>query len=167
MKPLSLLIFLISILLCSCNNNEPALEVELPINSVFVPVTIQINKSELSEQEQAEIMDLVNNRHIVNDVSELPNDPIGHNEAFLDVDYSAQTLLIMYLFKIWTFDTYSSRFYRNTRENSFNWVVRLGITGDYDEVAETVQLTRFAILVRKLPVDADVQTWYSMTQIGS
>ena len=167
MKKLSFVISILLLLFCSCNNNEPDLEVELSINSVFIPATIEINKNDITDREREEIMNLVNNKHIVNDVSELPNDPFGQNEAFFNINFSKQTLLITYLYKKWSFETYSNRFYKNTKENSYNWVVKLGINADYDEDTEVVQLTRFAILVRKLPIDADVQTWYSLTELGS
>lgn len=165
MKQLVYLTIITALLLCSCNNNnEPDLEIELPINSVFIPVTIKINKNDIDEQEREEIMNLINTKHIVNDASEVPSDPIGQNKAFYNINYNEQTLLIMYLYKRWTFETYSNRFYRNTKENSYNWVLRLGMTMDDDDT-EFVQLTRFAILVRKLPADTDVQTWYSQTPL--
>lgn len=163
MKRLGLLVSLTILLLCSCHNNrEPDLEIELPINAAFIPVTIEINKNDIDEQEREEIKNLVNGKHIVNDLSELPNDPIGQTEAFNNIDFENQTLLIMYLYKRWTFSTYSNRFYRNTQENSYNWVVQLGMATEYDEDSELVRLTRFAILVRKLPANAEMQTWYSL-----
>lgn len=168
MKQLGFLIFMLSLLFCSCNNNkETDLEIELPINSTFIPVSIDINTAEIGEKEREDIMNLVNNGHVVNDVSELPSDPIGKNEAFYSVNFNENTLLIAYLFKKWSLDTYSNRFYKNTEENSFNWVVRIGSALDYDDDPDVVSLTRFAILVRKLPVDAKVQTWYSFSQLGS
>ena len=165
MKRLGFLIFIISLFFCSCNNNEPDLQIELPINAVFLPATIDINKADIDQQEREGIMKLVNNKHIVNDVSELPNDPIGQNEAFHNINYKEHTLLIMYQFRSWTIDTYSNLFYRNTEENSYNWVVRLGTTGNDDDT-EVVHLTRFAILVKKLPDGADVITWTSLTQLA-
>lgn len=166
MKQIVCFIFIISLLFSSCNNNhEPDLVIELPIVSVFIPLSIKINKSDIDDQQRIELMNLVNNKHIVNDVSELPNDPIGQNEAFKHINYKEQTLLISYHFKSWTIDTYSNRFYKNTQENSFNWVVNLGTTADEDDDKDAVYLTRFAIVVRKLPVNADVQTWYSVTQL--
>ena len=167
MKKLGCLLILTTLLLGSCNrNDELDLDIDLPINSVFIPVSMEINREEINEQEREEIMKLVNSKHVVNDVSELPNDPIGQNEAFQHINYKEQTLLIMYLFKRWTFETYSNRFYRNTQENTYNWVLKLGVTLDNDDNTEQMQLTRFAILVRKLPVNADVETWYSLTQLG-
>lgn len=167
MKYLSFLLIAFSVLFCSCNkNDEPALNIELPIISVFIPETIDINKTEIDEQERAEIMNLVNNQHIINDVSEVPNDPIGKNEVFYNINYKEQTLLIMYHFKMWPIITYNNQFYRNTQENTYNWVVKLGTTSDFDEDSDTVQLTRFAILVRKLPLNAEVKTWYSLTNLS-
>ena len=168
MKQIGLFTLILTLLFCSCNNNnEPDLEIELPINSVFIPNSIEINMNDIDDQQRGEIMKLVTNKHIVNNIAEVPSDPIGKNEAFYNVNYNEQTLLIMYLYKNWPFDTYSNRFYKNTKENIYNWVVKLGINPDYDEDTEIMQLTRFAILVRKLPAGADVQTWYSVTQLGS
>lgn len=167
MRRLGLFVFILSMLLCSCNNNnEPDLVIELPINSVYVPVSIEINKADLDEQERKELLNLANNKHIVNDVSEVPNDPIGKNQAFYNVNYNENTLLIMYIFKTWPIETYSNLFYRNTEDNSYNWLVKLGTFLGYDEDSEAIQFTRLAILVRKLPAEADVQTWYSITQLG-
>lgn len=166
MKKLGFLILMVSLMFCSCNNNnDPDLEIELPIYAVFMPATIELNKADISEQERAEIMKLVNNTHVVNDISEIPNDPFVKNDVFDCVNFNEQTLLIIYHFKSWTIETYSNRFFRNTQENSYNWVVRIGTGPVNDEPTETVQLTRFAILVRKLPPDADVKTWYSLTQL--
>ena len=167
MKQLSLIILMGILLFCSCNNNnEPDLQIEVPIISVFMPVSIDIKQSEFDEKEREEIMKLVNNKHIVNEISELPSDPIGQNEAFRHINFQDRTLLIMYIFKSWPIDTYSNIFYKDTKENSYNWVVRLGTAGGDDDETETIQLTRFAILVKKLPADAQVQTWRSLTQLG-
>lgn len=156
---------MITLLVCSCNNNkEPDLEIELPINSVFIPATIEINRAEMDEQEREEIMNLVYNKHIVNDISELPNDPIGQNEAFYKINYQENTLLLMYIYHIWPIDTYANRFYRDTDDDSFNWVVKIGITPANEDDTEIIQLTRFAILVRKLPADAVIETWSSLTE---
>lgn len=155
-----------TLLLCACNNNkEPDLEIEFPISVAFDPASIEINKDEIDEQERAEIMYLVNNKHVVNDISELPSDPIGQDDAFYRIDYQANTLLIMYIYHWWVIDTYTNRFYRNTSDNSYNWVVRLGITPDDDNTAETVRLTRFAVVVRKLPSEAKIETWSSLTEL--
>lgn len=164
MKQLAILISMITLLLGSCNNNkEPDSEIELPINSEFLPASIEINKAEMEEQEREEISNLVNSKHIVNNISELPNDPIGQNEAFYKINFQENTLLIKYVYHRWSIDTYANRFYRNTGDNSYNWVVKLGVTTDDDE-SEVVQLTRFAILVKKLPADAVIETWMTLTE---
>lgn len=165
MKHIGSLILMIALLLCSCNNNTSDLEIELPINSVFIPASIAINKADLDDEQRNEIMNLVNNNHIVNDISEVPNDPIGQNEAFHHINFDEYTLLIMYFFKSYSIDTYSNRFYKNTEENTFNWVVRIGTFTDSEDYGEDINLTRFAILVKKLPADADVITWRSLTTL--
>ena len=153
------------LLFCSCNNNnEPDLVKELPIISAFIPASIEINKTDLDEEERMGLMSLVNNKHIINDVSELPQDPIGQNEAFYHINYEEQTLLIMYLLNSYTIDTYSNRFFKNTKENSYNWVVNVGTYTEYDDETDLLQLTRFAILVRKLPTDAVIETWWTLSE---
>ena len=165
MKQIALLISMITLLFCSCNNNkEPDLEIELPINSEFIPASIEINRAEMDEQEREEISNLVNNKHIVNDISELPNDPIGQNEAFYKINFQENTLLIMYNYHRWHIETYANRFYRNTGDNSYNWIVKLGVTTEDDDETEVIQLTRFAILVRKLPADSVIETWRSLSE---
>lgn len=168
MKQLSFFILISILLLSSCNNNnEPDLTIELPINLVYIPASIEINKADLDEQELKNIMNLVNNKHIINDISEIPDDPIGQNEAFYHINYNEQTLLIMYIFKKWSLDSYYNVFYKDTKENSFNWVVKLGTTTDLDDETEVVKLTRFAILVRKLPENANLKTWHSLTHLNN
>lgn len=165
MKQFVLLITIITLLFCSCNNNkEPDLEIELPINSEFIPASIEINSAEMDEQEKEEIMNLVNNKHIVNDISELPNDPIGQNEAFYKINFQENTLLIMYIYHRGSIDAYTNRFYRNTGDNSYNWVVKLGVTMEDDD-SEVIKLTRFAILVKKLPADAVIENWWNLKEL--
>lgn len=163
MKHFSLLISIIALLFCSCNNKEPDLEIELPINAVFIPMSVEFDRDEMDQQEKDEIMNLVNNKHIVNDISELPNDPIGGTDVFHKINFQDNTLLITYIYHRWIIETYSNRFYRNTEENTYNWVVKLGINSESVDYADNVQLTRFAILVRKLPANAKVETWSSHT----
>ena len=155
---------MLTLLFCSCNNNkEPDFEIALPITSEFIPASIEINRDELDELEKEEISNLINKKHIVNDISELPNDPIGQNEAFYKINFQENTLLIMYKYHRWRIDTYANRFYRNTGDNSYNWLVKLGVTTDNDET-EVIQLTRFAILVKKLPADAIIEGWWSLSE---
>lgn len=167
MKFLSTVIFVFSLLFCACNkNNEPELEMVLPITTSFIPTSVDLNKNDLDDVQREQIKYLTSHEHIVNNISDLPEDPIGHDEVFRKLNYQENTLLILYLLHYWTIDTYSNRFYKNTKENTFNWVVRLGSAYEEGENnSDKTQLTRFAILVKKLPENAELKTWYSHTSV--
>ena len=166
MKYLTLLILSLSILLNSCNNNEPPLEIRLPISEVYVPVSVEFNEKEISQEDKSQLIHLANNQYVINDVSEIPNDPLGLNEtfgvAFDKVNFNEYTLLIKYIINDWTIDSYNNSYYRNTQENTYNWSINIGTASD----TERYRFTRFAILVKKLPTDAKVVIWQGLTQLG-
>ena len=166
MKYLTLLILSLSILLNSCNNNEPPLEIRLPISEVYVPVSVEFNEKEISQEDKSQLIHLVNNQFVINDVSEIPDDPLGLNDtfgvAFDKVNFNEYTLLIKYIISDWTIDSYDNHYYRNTQENTYNWSINIGTASD----TEYCRFTRFAILVQKLPTDAKVVIWQGLTQLG-
>lgn len=90
---------LISILfLCSCNNNdEPKTEIPLPIEKEYPLSTMKINETEFDEN----YLKLAADGLVVTQLSELPEDPFGFNEAFLSIDFSKHTLLLHYLIHDW------------------------------------------------------------------
>ena len=167
MRYLTILILSLSILLSSCNNNnEPPLEIRLPISEVYVPVSVEFNEKEISQEGKSQLIHLVNNQFVINDVSEIPDDPLGLNDtfgvAFDKVNFNEYTLLIKYIINDWTIDSYDNRYYRNTHENTYNWSINIGTASD----TERYRFTRFAILVKKLPTDAKVVIWQGLTQLG-
>ncbi len=167
MKHLYLLILTLCLTLCSCNHNdEPPLEITLPISETYMPATIELNANNLDEEQKRNLIHLVNSGHVINDISELPDDPIGFGEAFYKIDFNENTLLIKYVLHEYTIDTYSSWYYRNTKENSYNWLVNIGTASDTDIDTDDMWFTRFAILVRKLPADAEVKSWFGLTRLG-
>lgn len=167
MRYLSLLLLTISLMLCSCNNNdEPDLEISLPIHEKYLPVSINFNINSLDDAQKRDLIHLVNNEHIINDASELPNDPIGFSDAYTKINFNESTLLIKYLLHDYTIDTYRNRYYLNTKENIYNWSINIGTASDIDVDSDDMFFTRFAILVKKLPSDAHVKTWYGLTQLG-
>ena len=166
MRYLSILILAFSLILCSCNHNEPALEIVLPIYETYVPATIEVNTKGMDEEQKRNLIHLVNtNHHIVNSAAELPDDPIGFSEAYNKINFKNRTLLIKYMLHDYSIDTYNNRYYRNTKENSYNWMVNIGASNP-DVDTENTLLTRFAILVNKLPADADLKSWYGLTHLG-
>ena len=163
-----LLLQALCLIMCSCDKNEePELEIALPISDTYLPASLGFNVSSMDDVRKRELIHLVHNEHIINDIAELPDDPIGFSEAYQKINFKEYTLLIKYLLHYYTIDTYSNRFYRNTKENSYNWTVSIGTASDTDIDTDEIWFTRFAILVRKIPADAQIRTWLGLTFLGN
>ncbi len=167
MKYLSLILLTLGLTLCSCNNNDkPDLEITLPISETYIPVSIELNINSVDEVQKRNLIHLLNNEHIINNASELPNDPIGFSEAYSMIDFKENTLLIKYVLHDWTIDTYSTRYYKNTKENSYNWTINIGTASNMDVDSDDMWFTRFVILVRKLPSDTEIKSWFGLKSLG-
>lgn len=167
MKYLSVLLLTLSLMLSSCNNNdEPDSEIALPISETYLPTSIEFNIMGIDEEQKHEFIHLVNNEYIINDASELPDDPIGFSYAYHKINFKENTLLLKYVLHDYTIDTYSNRYYLDTKENSYNWIVGIGTASDSDIDTDDMSFTRFAILVKKLPADAHVKSWLGLKSLG-
>lgn len=167
MKPLSIFLLSLIAVLCSCNrNDEPPLEVALPITETFLPATIEFDANMIDDEQKRNLIHLVNNQHIVNDASELPVDPMGFSDAYRKVNFKESTLLIKYVLHDYTIDTYHNIYFRNTKENSYNWSINIGTASDTNFDSDQLRFTRFAILVNKLPADANFKSWFGLSQFG-
>lgn len=159
MKHLVIIFLALGIALCSCNrHNEPPTETQFLINRQYLPVSIGVD---MADQELVDkIKDLSKSNFIINSADQLPDDPFGFNEAYTDVNFDNYTLLLHYEMHKWRIDTYGNRFYRDNRENTINWAIRIG-SSEFDE-SEPIMFTRFAILIKKLPEDVDLKIWISL-----
>lgn len=171
LKYSSFLFIVFSIIFCSCNkNDDPELEVNLPITETFLPVSVDFNVNDIDTEQKRQLTHLVNNEHIVNDISEIPEDPLGLNEthgsSFSKINFKEYTLLIKYVLHDWSIDTYNNRFYRNTKEGTYNWTVNVGTVSISDDSSDDLRFSRFAILVKKLPADAKITSWFGLTYLG-
>lgn len=166
MRNLTILLVSLCAFLSSCNHNDPPLKVNLQINREYLPSTISIDSESLTEEQRKVLFGLVNNKHVINDLSELPSDIIPFGESFRSVNFKEQTLLLQYTLHDWSIDTYSNSFYRNTEEKSYNWVVSIGTSSNLDEDTDNLYLTRFAILVQKLPADVSLHTWLGLSHLN-
>lgn len=82
----------LSLVLSSCNNNdETDLEIALPVSATYVPATMECNYNDLGEEQKRNLIHLVNNEHIVNNASELPDDPLGFSAAYQQIDFNTNT----------------------------------------------------------------------------
>lgn len=159
MKYLSLLLIVLGFCLTACNDNEePALEVNLPVTTQYLPAGViwDVTDTEFKEQ----IKPWVNTKWVVNSTEELPADPLGFDESYYKINFSNQTLLLYYDIANYNIVAYQSRYFRNTVENTYNWSILLGISGKLNEddaQIEKLLFSRYALLVPKLPENAEVQ----------
>lgn len=165
MKYLSLILISFFMILCSCNHSEPpTTQISLPITEVYLPVTLTINKGD--KELAGKIKDWDEKKCIVNDFSELPNDPIGFSKAYDGIDFTKYTLLVTYSIRSYIIETYTNRFIRNRIENSYNWYIHVGTSTIPDSNAEEWFFTRYAILVQKLPSSAPVNMYVSTSALN-
>ena len=151
-------------LFSSCNhNNEPPAEVVIPIHDIYLPcsVTIDRNDADLVERYREWNYKVV----IVNSPDQLPDDPLGFNKSYTSgINFNNESLLLVYrIFPFDCIDTYRCRFTKNNLENRYEWGLSIG-SSDYDTDDEGKRtFNRFAISVYKLPTDAELTVWWSLT----
>lgn len=165
MKYLTSLFIILGVLLSSCHkNDEPPKEIPLSIKRNYLPETVAFLKNDNDEAER--FKEFSGKQFIVNNLKEMPADPIGFSNAFGGVDFTRYTLLIVYSTNVWEFETYYNSFYFDTTERKYHWVRYLGVATKPDSSSEELHFTRFAILVDKLPADANVEFSYSLSSLN-
>lgn len=152
--------------LAACNHSEePPMEVKLPIIEPYLPVTKVVERSD--EATVAMCREWHEKTLVVNSKEEIPQDDlIGFSTAYTGVNFEQYTLLLHYKMHRWDIDTYYNYYVRNTVENTYDWTMRIGVSTLSDDTKTTINFTRFGLLVRKLPADADVRTWISLSAAG-
>lgn len=166
MKYYIALLSIILVMLGGCNHNEePPTEVALGISQQFLPVTKEFSKNYSEFAEQAKEFDEIN--LIVNSVEELPDDPLGFSNAYRKIDYDNYTLFLAYRIYRWNYEAYTNWFYRNRLENCYYWQMHLRGINVPDPDSDIRTFNRFAIVVRKLPADANIKFETVIGSIGS
>lgn len=163
MKYLSLILIALSLCITACNhNNEPPVEVNLPIREQFVPGNIIFDMSDTEFKDK--VKPWMNKQVVVNSKEEIPDDPFGFQESYYKINFAENTLLLCYQIHDYDIVSITNRYYRNTVENTYNWSIVLGISGliNDDEEKEKAIISRYAILVPKLPADANVRIWHGL-----
>ncbi len=161
------LLFGMGIWLTGCNrNNEPPMEIELPVNEQYLTANLEFSMSD--EVTKDLIKPWANRQCVVNSLAEIPDDPFGFDESFYKINFKYNTLLLCYQVHDYNVVSYTNRYYFNTVEDTYNWTIRLGINGTINEgdERESVILSRYALLVPKLPADANVSVWFGLTDHG-
>ncbi|MCM1032898.1 MAG: hypothetical protein NC405_03995 [Odoribacter sp.] len=107
----------------------------------------------------------MNKQVVVNSVDEIPNDPLGFAESYYKINFTENTLLLCYQIHDYNIVSITNRYYRNIVENTYNWSINLGISGEINsgDKSEKAIISRYAILVPKLPTDAKVEIWHGLT----
>lgn len=151
--------------LCACNRHEePPMETVWPIQETYMPAGIIFDKTDTDFLDRCKEWD--NKCLIVNDVAELPNDPLGFSDTYRYINYKNFSLILVYRLHRWTIDTYRCRFTRNNVENTFNWTLTVGSDNFDTQDTNKVTISRFAITVKKLPEDADLQIGWQYIDHG-
>lgn len=84
-----LTVFVMSLLLlCSCDSDkmEPSAEKTLRIEQSYQPCTSEFNIHDTEWVEKIKVWS--DKKFIVNDLSELPNDPLGFSDLYTGIDFS-------------------------------------------------------------------------------
>ena len=156
---------LVGVLLCACNrHSEPPVETMWPIQETYMPCSIEFDKSDIDFLTTCREWEDKN--FIVNDVAELPNDPLGFNETYRNISYKNYSLVLVYRLHRWSIDTYRCSFMRNNVEITFNWTLTVGSNNFDPQGTNKVIITRFAITVKKLPEDIDLNIGWQYVDHG-
>lgn len=156
-----LTIVLLCLLLSSCGGkDEPKGNVPLSINDAFIPVSIIVNRSDKAMVEECKIFS--NKDMVVQSKSNLPDDPFDSDKTFDAIDFNYNTLLITYYVHTYNLLSCNNYFVRNYTDNTYDWTINMGITGDAVDSFDQLIFTRFAILVPKLQKNADLKVYYGI-----
>lgn len=148
----------------ACNRNEePPTTIDYYFCEQYIPMTIEYSKTDTDLIEQ--IRPVAGKQFVINSLDELNANPMGFSEAYKKINFNDYTLLVYYLLHRYNIEAYSSRYYKNTLEGNFNWVINLSTTDRPELPDDKGMMTRFALLVRKLPSDAEVKTWTSISSL--
>lgn len=157
--------FVVTLMMTGCNHNdEPPMETRLRIYQEYLPVSIDGRRSD--DAFISTCREWNNKRFMVNSVDGLPDDPIGFSQSYKNISFTNQSLLITYRTHWWEMVGVSNMFVKNNVEKTFNWTIMLDLESMPDEPGEMLTLTRFAILVPKIPSDSKLQVWWSYTDLS-
>lgn len=160
-KYLNLAVVMLLALLASCNHNdEPPLEANLSVAEQYMPANTVFNADDKEFLDK--VKGYADKTMVINSLAELNDDPFGFSDAYKGIDFDEYTLLVAYWLHDMKIDTFRNRYYRDTKEKTYNWAIHIGTSTPPDESPEQLEFTRFAILVKKLPADADIRIWKSI-----
>lgn len=156
MKYLTVLLGALAFLTCSCNNNndEPPAKTVLPIRVYYQPMNTWMDESEIDRNEH--LKELNHRIVVVNSAAELPDDGLGFSDAYVKADFQHYTMLIYYRIHRWEFEAYQYRYIFDNLERKYNWTIMLHVDSDENHYPGMRCISRFAIMVDKIPENAEV-----------
>lgn len=150
-----LFIFFIGVFLCSCNKtDEPPMKQPLPIQEQFVIESCSIDTS--NEYLMTQCSAFSRKCYVVNAIDDYPSDNLGFSEAYYNIDFSSYTVLLYYRLHTWELETYKYRYYYDQSNNSYNWLIQIGLGDNVDGILNYRIFSRFAIKVKKIPINSDI-----------
>lgn len=151
--------------LSSCNrDNEPPAEVAVVVKEVYMPVVMTVDRTDAGLLDHCR--ELNEKLFLVRSAEDLPDDPMGFTSAYRTVNFKYSDLLITYRLHRWGIDTYRNRYVRNNIDKTYDWYLTIGIS-DFDEDADnSLQFTRFAITVPKIPEGYEAKSMFSLQSLG-
>ena len=141
--------------ICSCNNTEePTLMEPLPIQEQFVI------KSKCIDSSNEHLMNQCNNLSrkclVINSIHDYPSDNLGFSEAYYNVDFSSYSVLLYYRLHKWELESFRYTFYYNLSNNSYNWLIQLGLGSNTNVILNYHIFSRFAIKIKKIASNSDI-----------
>ncbi len=154
MKWISFMLLCIALLMGACrHDDEPPREFALEIVNQYMPATVVFDRSDTEFYDK--MKELSRKKFVVNSADELPDDHLGFNDVYRKINFKDYTLFVQYLLHPWKIEMFRNYYYIDNSDRNYYWQVNLGLS-ERDEEDTQLEITRFAILVRKLPVDSKV-----------
>lgn len=145
---------------CDRNREEPPFETELPVREIYTPENVWVDMKDTEEYDR--LVGWSGRLFVVNSPDELPWDGTGFSRAYTEADFSNHTILLYYHIHAWEFDRFSYRYVYYNQEAKYNWSILISVDSPEPTYADKRCLTRFAVMVDKIPGDARVTAGFGL-----
>lgn len=162
---LNLFLILTILGLSSCNNHdEVAPQTPIPVKESYLPQTLALDMDDTGIHSL--LQQWYGKDFMVNSPDELPDDPLGFSSSYDNIDFNESTLLVSYHIHTYDIESYRYTYVKNNLDNSYDWTISLGCNGLYDQPqGSSIYLTRFAVLVPKIPAGSSWKVWWSLSNL--
>ncbi|MBD5356621.1 MAG: hypothetical protein HDR88_06415 [Bacteroides sp.] len=162
MKRICYLLGVVCLLMSSCthHNDGPQSETRLPIEEIFTPAGMWIEES---DADAPFFQDISRKLFVVNSADELPDDRLGFSDTYKKADFKNYTMLIYYQLHRWEFESCQYLYLRLNLERKFSWTITMKVAADEDTYPGMRCISRFAIMVNKIPDGWDVTATFGLS----